>query len=189
MSLFPDWSGLITLPSIRFEATKIGGNTVHHKMFRGACINVTVSDSEYPGHDIILTQLSYPFNHLLLRRRGARRISTGHLVLSAPSINGWDDLTESTELIWEDVDLLFEYGSTPDKVLASWKNKFLFKQEEPEHGTKGLRIPQIGALHAISAHFSVGSEFEPATVVLPTGTGKRRPCCQCKSTADFLERL
>nr|WP_249812765.1 DEAD/DEAH box helicase family protein [Bradyrhizobium sp. 141] len=35
-----------------------------------------------------------------------------------------------------------------------------------------MRLPQIGALHAIAAHFSVGKEFEPATIVLPTGTGK-----------------
>ena len=35
-----------------------------------------------------------------------------------------------------------------------------------------LRTPQIGALHAISAHFAVGTEFDAATIVLPTGTGK-----------------
>jgi superfamily II DNA or RNA helicase len=36
----------------------------------------------------------------------------------------------------------------------------------------GLRQPQVGALHAIAAHFSVGTDFDAATVVLPTGTGK-----------------
>ncbi|WP_340151983.1 DEAD/DEAH box helicase family protein [uncultured Sneathiella sp.] len=39
-------------------------------------------------------------------------------------------------------------------------------------GARGLRPPQIGALHSIAAHFSVGRVFEPATIVLPTGTGK-----------------
>jgi superfamily II DNA or RNA helicase len=34
----------------------------------------------------------------------------------------------------------------------------------------GLRPPQIGALHAIGAHWSL--EHEPATIVMPTGTGK-----------------
>jgi superfamily II DNA or RNA helicase len=34
----------------------------------------------------------------------------------------------------------------------------------------GLRISQIGAIHAIGAHFSLRSD--PALVVLPTGTGK-----------------
>jgi superfamily II DNA or RNA helicase len=35
---------------------------------------------------------------------------------------------------------------------------------------KGLRNPQIGALHAVLAHWSVTGE--PATIVMPTGTGK-----------------
>jgi superfamily II DNA or RNA helicase len=34
----------------------------------------------------------------------------------------------------------------------------------------GLRSPQVGALHALAAHWTVGAE--PALVVLPTGTGK-----------------
>lgn len=36
----------------------------------------------------------------------------------------------------------------------------------------GLRKPQLGALHAIAGYFSTDLQVEPATVVLPTGTGK-----------------
>ena len=35
---------------------------------------------------------------------------------------------------------------------------------------KGLREPQIGAIHAIHAHWTVSKQ--PATIVMPTGTGK-----------------
>ena len=64
------------------------------------------------------------------------------------------------------------YCDTPDKVRRSWANQFDFREEDEAGGHTGLRTPQIGALHAIAAHFAVGKEFEAATVVLPTGTGK-----------------
>ena len=43
-------------------------------------------------------------------------------------------------------------------------------QEDEARGIVGLRPPQIGALHAIQAHWSVDGGV--ATVVMPTGTGK-----------------
>ena len=59
------------------------------------------------------------------------------------------------------------------RVHNSWRGKFKF-QEEVRDATgviqPGLRPPQIGALHAALAHWSVSTK--PATVVMPTGTGK-----------------
>ena len=55
-------------------------------------------------------------------------------------------------------------------VQDSWENCFSYKQENLDNGIKGLRLPQIGALHAVQAHLSI--HRTPATVVLPTGTGK-----------------
>ncbi len=56
----------------------------------------------------------------------------------------------------------------------SWTNRFEFHEEQRDaHGNitaHGLRTPQIGALHAILAHWTVTQD--PATVVMPTGTGK-----------------
>lgn len=53
-----------------------------------------------------------------------------------------------------------------DEVVDSWKDVINFTHQEG----KGLRTPQIGALFAIKAHWTVSQE--PATVVMPTGTGK-----------------
>lgn len=61
---------------------------------------------------------------------------------------------------------------TPAEIASSWVNKFNFRAEDSDLELKGLRPPQIGALHAISAEFSRDREIEPCTVVLPTGTGK-----------------
>jgi superfamily II DNA or RNA helicase len=60
-------------------------------------------------------------------------------------------------------------------VTQSWKDSFSFVKETKDKETKtilqaGLRNPQVGAIHAISAHWSIG--HSPATIVMPTGTGK-----------------
>jgi hypothetical protein len=60
-----------------------------------------------------------------------------------------------------------------DLIVASWAEAFSFRTEicSGHHVVqKGLRAPQIGALHALLAHWSVTDS--PATVVMPTGTGK-----------------
>lgn len=56
--------------------------------------------------------------------------------------------------------------SSAEIVVDSWKNAFNINQDK----TKGLRSPQIGALFATKAHWTVSRES--ATVVMPTGTGK-----------------
>jgi len=55
-------------------------------------------------------------------------------------------------------------------VLASWTGAFAYAQEDLAQGIVGLRNPQIGAVHRIHAHWSVSDD--PATIVMPTGTGK-----------------
>lgn len=60
--------------------------------------------------------------------------------------------------------------STPEQVVASWKNKFNFIKENEQANIKGLRPPQMGALHSILAH--VQNPEDKAIVVMPTGTGK-----------------
>jgi superfamily II DNA or RNA helicase len=64
-----------------------------------------------------------------------------------------------------------ERSSDPQQVLAALESKFALRTEDSEAGLPGLRIPQAGALHAVLAHWSTGTT-EPATIVLPTGTGK-----------------
>lgn len=58
----------------------------------------------------------------------------------------------------------------------SWRGKFTFNPERQDEnglvarGDEGLRPPQIGALHAIGAHWTLSEQ--PGTIVMPTGTGK-----------------
>lgn len=55
-----------------------------------------------------------------------------------------------------------------DDILSSWKNVFSFSAQNTD--TPGLRPAQLGALFSIKSHWIVSNE--PATVVMPTGTGK-----------------
>ena len=60
-----------------------------------------------------------------------------------------------------------------DAALASWEGRFSFKEERRSGDqvvTTGLRPPQVGALYGILAHWKTSTA--PATVVMPTGTGK-----------------
>ncbi|WP_175695058.1 DEAD/DEAH box helicase [Burkholderia ambifaria] len=62
-------------------------------------------------------------------------------------------------------------GNPVAEALNSWRNAFKYiSEDEAGFGRIGLRKPQIGALHAIHAHWSTTSSV--ATVVMPTGTGK-----------------
>lgn len=61
-------------------------------------------------------------------------------------------------------------------IAESWNGRFSFRAESRladgsiAPGEEGLRPPQLGALHAIGAHWSI--DCQPATIVMPTGTGK-----------------
>ena len=59
---------------------------------------------------------------------------------------------------------------TQAQIIDSWNQPFSYQEENDAKGIKGLRSPQIGALHAIHSHWVVSDD--PATVVMPTGTGK-----------------
>lgn len=66
-----------------------------------------------------------------------------------------------------------ESAELAESALKSWKGKLTLRAEEIENAqviTKGLRPPQIGAVYAAQSHWSVTNS--PATVVMPTGTGK-----------------
>lgn len=63
-----------------------------------------------------------------------------------------------------------DYANQISEVISSWQNSFSFIEESLDFDKLGLRIPQIGAIHAVLAHWAITDEA--ATVVMPTGTGK-----------------
>jgi superfamily II DNA or RNA helicase len=63
-----------------------------------------------------------------------------------------------------------DYKQLAQEIQNSWAGAFSYKREDTHSDAQGLRPPQLGALHAVQAHLTV--HRHPATVVMPTGTGK-----------------
>jgi len=76
------------------------------------------------------------------------------------------------------------------RVVASWRDSFAIREARPaEKGTPsrpGFRKPQVGAIHAVLAHATRSTS--PATVVMPTGTGKTETMLALE-VAQSVERL
>jgi superfamily II DNA or RNA helicase len=56
------------------------------------------------------------------------------------------------------------------EIIESWTGAFSYRHEDPSRGIRGLRTPQIGAVHAVHKHWSITDAV--GTIVMPTGTGK-----------------
>lgn len=76
------------------------------------------------------------------------------------------------------------------RIRKSWVEAINFVEEIRDDDGRiirpGLRPPQLGALHATLAHWSVSKK--PATIVMPTGTGKTETMLALL-TATGIERL
>lgn len=59
----------------------------------------------------------------------------------------------------------------PEDVRRSLDDAFRFVADDPARNQQGLRSPQLGATHTVLGYWST-KKSEPATVVMPTGTGK-----------------
>lgn len=57
-----------------------------------------------------------------------------------------------------------------NEIRLTWTGAFIYRDATIAPDGRGLRPPQIGALHATLAHWTLSNE--PVTVVMPTGTGK-----------------
>ena len=106
----------------------------------------------------------------------AKNVRDGYqrVLIGAPDpVQASNDLSQGE---WRKHPLLLVDGAEPDyaqritEVLDSWNGAFSFVEEDPTRNVIGLRPPQIGAVHAAHTHWIVSDS--PATIVMPTGTGK-----------------
>jgi superfamily II DNA or RNA helicase len=91
---------------------------------------------------------------------------------AAAVARGDTDIAEGTWLTPSPAQAL-NNADARDAVTESWKDKFQIRQEQRDGNAvlrTGLRPPQTGALYGVLGHWR--SSNAPATVVMPTGTGK-----------------
>lgn len=75
MSLFHKWRGELQLPPLPERRMRIGSNLVVQSVFPGTSCKAEIADSQVKGHDLLTTNLAPPYQQLLLRHKGARRVS------------------------------------------------------------------------------------------------------------------
>ncbi|MFA8451815.1 MAG: DEAD/DEAH box helicase [Bacteroidales bacterium] len=170
MTLVPLWQGNLIIPSFKESSFKIGKNFIERILVQECIDEVVVYQSEYLGYLLIKTNLTYPFDRIYIRKRGSKK----NQVLSSPILlsytkNPIDDLNKGIPFKWEVLPEGILAKKTPNEIVDSWNGKFNLINE---NGASGLRPLQLGALHSISAYLCARDFSEPATVVMPTGTGK-----------------
>jgi superfamily II DNA or RNA helicase len=172
MSLFPIHESTITLPDLEIKTKRIGNNKVIRYGFKSLRVEASIFESGRNGLYSIRTPLPGPYEHIYLRQPRRRPIiPPNSLCLEFFRTCNVNAIDERTRFKWYQHPLIDDHSS-PEKICQGWGGQFQFKEDKPELNQPGLRMPQLGALHAISAYFSVDRDLEPATVVLPTGTGK-----------------
>lgn len=172
MDLFGPLTIKFTLPAKSAAARKVGGNHIHKLLFRATKVEAQIKTAEFSGYFELVTGLKPPLNIVYLKdpdTRGTCR--QGLPSLKAKEQFSLENWSEDIQLSWEQFPEQ-AFPTDPEDINGLWRHQFQFKEEDAEHGFSGLRKPQLGALHAIASYFSTDLQVEPATVVLPTGTGK-----------------
>lgn len=123
-------------------------------------------------------------------KKNPDRDSPRHLLAEELAADG-DTLTTRGKVKWLKHPLLeTDPRAKYADILRSWEPGVQLRREvKNDNGellSAGLRVPQVGALHALAAHWTV--ESTPALVVLPTGTGKTEVMLACV-IAHQIKRL
>ena len=99
---------------------------------------------------------------------GPAQLADGERALKIPRAARQDSsLLASARLVW-----IGNLAPSPaTTVSASLESTFSFVLADGEAGTPGMRLPQLGAVHAVLGYWTTGAT-QAGTVVMPTGTGK-----------------
>ena len=150
----------VIIPHCYSNDRSVGGNRFQQLLV--ASQEVEIEDPRDGGTFAVVEGAEYS-----LVRRSTRRSEPQMAVIVPKSADVLEGLPLPDEARW-----VGDRSAYPvDRVLDSLRDSFTFVVEEKERGINGLRPPQIGALHAVLGYWTTDPR-EPATVVMPTGTGK-----------------
>lgn len=168
----------LELPAVRYGPMRVAIGVVE-AILRPA----STAKAKRVGEVLVSARLKEP---LYQTADGERLVVTTRKNIARPSeADGVLLQSESGKLAWLQHRLVEEvvgeaathgWPAVVSKRAGQWDGRFSFRAEQPnEDGSvdedkRGLRPPQLGALHAIGAHWSINTQ--PATIVMPTGTGK-----------------
>ena len=120
------------------------------------------------GSDSVVFEITADRSVRVVRRKALAAPDEHALLVPATlDIAAGGDLRDVREVKW----LSPPAPESPAAVLDSLEGAFQFLEDDSEGGKSGLRSPQLGALHSLLGYWTTDPK-EPATVVMPTGTGK-----------------
>lgn len=163
----------ITLPGVLWFDKSHNGNRICHLREGLRQLEGTLTPfrrDRLQGH---LFQAHHD-NEEILVIPGKRKVPEDYLRVVQAQITNRDDDIDIRKNKWIRHPLLNSPTIRPQdeipRVLESWLHAFSYVEEDTARAIVGLRRAQIGAVHAANAHWSASDS--PATIVMPTGTGK-----------------
>jgi superfamily II DNA or RNA helicase len=167
----------IKIPPLFSINENIKGNLIQQIVIPACSLEATVANYTSPK---IKGKLLIPTNSdgekiLLVGKKDQSTSSFSKIILV--NQKQIDEFVESPDLstnVWlkhpDSDEVNNTYKSLTPNIIKSWENCFSYVKGSLEKDIKGLREPQIGAVHAIHAYWSVTDKT--GTIVMPTGTGK-----------------
>ncbi|PZS09687.1 MAG: hypothetical protein DLM70_01345, partial [Chloroflexi bacterium] len=132
---------------------------------------------EYAVDNSTITQLLVPEQTIEISDQVGGKVgvgSSGSWPLFFPSdrYDGWERRSIRADRQGQGASWLGgRMRSSPSEVIESFHGAFSFQTEDRTRNIAGLRLPQMGAVHAVLGYWTTRAT-QPATVVMPTGTGK-----------------
>lgn len=165
----------ILFPRVLSLDLQIAGNSIKQIAENPFEVEGVLTDFSYGRRAGVLFRPAGGGNEILIIPRRQPLPGTNERIL-AGSIDRTATTADLAEGVWCRHPLLNVLNTETNPpiqstaVTDSWKGSFRYVQEDRAAQILGLRGPQLGALHSIRAHWFVSSS--PATIVMPTGTGK-----------------
>lgn len=169
----------VKLPSVFAVDELLNGNSIQQIAMLSHEANATVANyqnSQFNLRGKLVVSTEENEEILVIEKPSQFPENFGKVVLTRPfnSSGTAVDLSAGTWLKHPKLPTSFSpessHSNRLEEVIASWENAFSYIKEAPQRNIKGLRPPQVGAIHAVHHHWIVSDEV--GTIVMPTGTGK-----------------
>ena len=161
----------IILPHHFLLLDKIGKDYVSQLGFDQAVINGTIEDFSFNRVNGYIIKENDGGKEILIspKKDWSAHNRFEHVIFSKDIDNTGDGNFSKENYKWIKHPE-FREANTCQEIIDSYYGSFSFKKENREHDIEGLRSSQLGGIYAALAHWQIGNN--PATIVMPTGTGK-----------------
>ncbi len=168
--------GLVYVPPQYRVNIEVGKNPVQQLLRPQGRQEFYFWEASYQGRPQIVCLRPDNSRVLLVTHRVAPDSFDGDILLIQAESLSLETLTEESRRRWitptaTDTICIADAEALATQVRSSWKDQFFYRAENRAMQEEGLRNPQLGALFATLAHWTIAPE-QPATIAMPTGAGK-----------------